>query len=474
MADYSQTATAGQSSAESGCCDLRIPSFLPGFIYNGKTTQHVSESKHKVYWFEGKLEMHEEELVCPECGCRMHRNQRHYVHIRHIPIGRAFSDICVEHYQLRCPRCNSTKSQNIQFKVPGHRITDALYNEVRDLLAWGLTNKTVAELTGLGKNTVKEIDKERLQELYTIMTKDGLKLRKPEKQARFLGIDEFKLHDGHKYATHIIDLETGHVLWIQPGKKKQVVYDFIEFVGNDWMKGVKAVSCDMNSDFQEAFEEKCPHLEIVFDYFHVVKNFNDKVISEVRKDLQKQFRDDGDFERAKSLARCKYILTSKKETLKKKDEQAADGRVLRKKGIIFTIEEVTCKGGKEDRYNALIKENELLFTADLVKEKIRHAYEAGTVDQMKAELKEIVEICEATENKHFQWFSKLINRHFNGMAAHAKFRLSNAKIEGINNKIKTLRRQGYGYPDDEYFFLKIIDASRREYVRNEASHRKSD
>ena len=102
----------------------------------------------------------------------MHRNQRHYVHIRHIPIGRAFSDICVEHYQLRCPRCNSTKSQNIQFKVPGHRITDALYNEVRDLLAWGLTNKTVAELTGLGKNTVKEIDKERLQELYTIMTKD--------------------------------------------------------------------------------------------------------------------------------------------------------------------------------------------------------------------------------------------------------------------------------------------------------------
>ena len=91
---------------------------------------------------------------------------------------------------------------------------------------------------------------------------------------------EVKLHDGHKYATHIIDLETGHVLWIQPGKKKQVVYDFIEFVGTDWMKGVKAVSCDMNSDFQEAFEEKCPHLEIVFDYFHVVKNFNDKVISE--------------------------------------------------------------------------------------------------------------------------------------------------------------------------------------------------
>lgn len=45
-------------------------------------------------------------------------------------------------------------------------------------------------------------------------------------------------------------------------------------------------------------------------------------------------------------------------------------------------------------------------------------------------------------------------------------------IEGINNKIKTLR-QGYGYPDDEYFFLKIIDASRKEYVWNERSHRET-
>ena len=91
---------------------------------------------------------------------------------------------------------------------------------------------------------------------------------------------------------------------------------------------------------------------------------------------------------------------------------------------------------------------------------------------MTAELKEIMNLCDATGDKHMQWFSKLIKEHFNGMVARAKFRISNGKIEGINNKIKTLRRQGYGYPDDEYFFLKIIDSSRKEYVRNERSHRK--
>ena len=55
--------------------------------------------------------------------------------------------------------------QFISFKAPGHMITEELYQYTRDLLASGVyTNKEVAELTGLGKNTVKDIDKERLQE----------------------------------------------------------------------------------------------------------------------------------------------------------------------------------------------------------------------------------------------------------------------------------------------------------------------
>lgn len=54
------------------------------------------------------------------------------------------------------------------------------------------------------------------------------------------------------------------------------------------MDGVEAVACDMNSDFQEAFEEKCRHIQVVFDYFQIVKNFNDRVVGEVREDEQKR------------------------------------------------------------------------------------------------------------------------------------------------------------------------------------------
>ena len=74
-----------------------------------------------------------------------------------------------------------------------------------------------------------------------------------------------------KYATHIIDYDNGHILWIAEGKKKQGVYDFINHVGLEWMKNVKAVVCDMNSDFEQAFKEKCPHIEIVYDFFMLLK-----------------------------------------------------------------------------------------------------------------------------------------------------------------------------------------------------------
>ena len=120
--------------------------------------------------------------------------------------------------------------QSVPFQTQGHRITCVLYQYARDLLAYGFTNKEVTELIGLGENTVKDIDLKRLKEKYTI---DGERLIKPERQARFLGIDDFKLHNGHKYAVVIIDMETGHILWLAHGKKKSTVYSFIEHVGLD-------------------------------------------------------------------------------------------------------------------------------------------------------------------------------------------------------------------------------------------------
>ena len=113
-------------------------------------------------------------------------------------------------------------------------------------------------------------------------------------------------------------------------------------------------------------------------------------------------------------------------------------------------------------------------TLDLIKEKLTTAYALTDEIEMSQEISEIMDLCEACGNTHLIWFRRLLESHFEGIIVHATYRISTGKLEGINNKIKTLRRQGYGYPDDDYFFLKLFDASRKAYDRNPKSHKKND
>lgn len=468
--DYIRTDAEGQLTFTQSTDFLRIPSCLYGFE-NTATSTHYSESGRPVFCFEGNLSDDEENPVC-SCGAKMHVNNHVPIMLRHLPFGGNLSCVNFTRNQYRCPKCGSTKMQYVSFKAERHFITEELDQYICDLLASGnYTNKEVAELAGVGKNTVKAIDKARLKEIYTDTRGN---LIKPEKPAKFLGIDEFKLHNGHRYATHIIDMENGHVLWIAGGKKKSVVYDFIEHVGLEWMDHVEAVACDMNSDFQEAFEEMCPHIQPVFDYFHIVKNFNDKVVSEVRKDEQRRLISEGKDDEAKSLKKTRYILMSSRKTLMKKDEDAKQSRIVHKGSSLFKTEDIVRKEGYEARYDSLINENKLLFTLDIIKEKLTAAYKQDKEAAMAEDIISIMDTCKATGNPHLLWFEHLLDKHFEGIIAHATYNISAGKIEGINNKIKTLRRQGYGYPDDEYFFLKLFDMSRRSYTRNPKSHKFCD
>ena len=258
MNDYTLTEPNGQQVISNISCQfLMVPSFLEGFS-NSHTDKINASSGRDAYLFHGELEEDPSDRICQNCGARMHINSKrdNKITLRHLPFGSAITAVRCNCRQYLCPCCGETKMQTIKFKAQGHRITSELEQYTRDLLSGGsYTLKEVAEITGLGKNTVKAIDKKRLEGLYT---EGGKTLKKPEKQAKILGIDEFKLHDGYKFATHIIDLKTGHILWIAQGKKKQVVYDFINHVGMDWMSSVAAVACDMNSDFRRHSRKSAP------------------------------------------------------------------------------------------------------------------------------------------------------------------------------------------------------------------------
>ena len=150
------------------------------------------------------------------------------------------------------------------------------------------------------------------------------------------------------------------------------------------------------------------------------------------------------------------ILTSNRQTLKEKDEKSKKDRKADLSEKIFNGgKQKEIKGGNMERYEALLKENELLFLTDIVKEKLSHAYTLDDECEMAQEIAGIMDICNGTQNEHFMWFAELLDKHFEGIIAHGTYRISSGKVEGTNNLIKTVRRGAFGYRDNDYFFLKI-------------------
>ena len=106
---------------------------------------------------------------------------------------------------------------------------------------------------------------------------------------------------------------------------------------------------------------------------------------------------------------------------------------------------------------------------DVIKEKLDVAYSCKNSEEMAKSIGEIIALCHGTNNDHFKRFAKLLGNHYEGVINFGKHHITSGKIEGTNNLIKNIRRMGYGYPDEEYFFLKAKDLSRQNKLR---SHKK--
>ena len=448
---------------------------LPAFQQTGEAYEAFREfnsqkkdksgAKRKMLVFPCKVadNMGLQPVFCPICGAFLKKNGTTQIDVLHIPFGTSRTVLRADRQQYQCtnPECRHKVSEEIPFKIDAHKVTQQLENLIKDLLGMStITLKDIATITKTDKGIIKDIDKKRLLEQYTEQGEDGKRKMKPQTvYSPFIGIDEFLLHKGHQYATIIIDLTTGHVLQVARGKKKDVVYKFMDWVGKDWMKHVKAVACDMNTDYCEAFQERYPDIKVVFDYFHIIKNFNEKVVSEVRKDEYRRLIAEGRVDEAKHLKGAKYILMSSRESLEAHD--ALMGQVIKPGSQLFDIPEVKVKKALTEIYDKLISENKLFLTIDMIKEELKEAFTTTDADVMKKMIGHIIAVCYATGNSHFKWFGNMLKNHRSGILTHAESHLSSGKVEGTNRLIKTIRWQAYGFKDDEYFFLKIMDASRR-------------
>lgn len=436
----------------------------------------VYEWRHKGYRevkISGFLKEEVHKKRCPYCGYqKIHANGTRRVRLKHLSFGKEQFVVEVKYTRWECQTCHACFKPTIPFKEPGHNMTRAFKKQLLGKLSLNNTVSKCSEELHVNRNLVKEFDKNRLQEKAGNM--------KPTHPSPFICVDEFLLHKNHEYATVVIDYCTGESLYVTQGKTYGQMIEFFHFVGYKFMQQVVAVSMDMNASYAKAFREWYPHIKIVYDGFHIIKNYNDMVLTEIRRAEQRRLieemeiaKENGNkdlykelYDEYKTFKNSRYILLGNRKTLELKDEAAKEhNRILfekfGKRGLKTPIGKRYWSACNIERLEAILAANEKLQVAHNLGEMLKSALYCRNPKVFETDFKRWLFMAEKTGYEELLKFCNLIRSHWKGFRNRVEYPLSNGPLEGTNCLIKNIRRQSYGIRDDLYFFLKIWEATRK-------------
>ena len=353
---------------------------------------------------------------CSGCGEAVETiHDRTIRRIRDLPVFEDPVELEVERLRLTCPRCGPRLEQ-LAWLDAHARVTRRLAESVARLCA--VTSiLQVARWFGLDWKTVKAIDFRHLER-----TLGPIDLA----EVTVIAMDEFAIQKGHRYATVVVDPERKRVLWVGRGRSRADVRPFFELLGPDGCARLRAVAMDMNTAYDLEVKQHCPNAEVVYDLFHVVAKYGREVIDRVRVDEANRLRDDQPVRRV--------VKTSRWLLLRNRDNVPAEQAV---------------------KLDELLAANHALLTVYLLKDELKRLWRyrhAGWARRAWLDWKQ-----RALDSglEPLKVFARRLEPYLPGILAHCRWPLGTNLVEGINNKLKVIKRVAYGYRDDTYFFLKI-------------------
>ena len=355
--------------------------------------------------------------VCSGCGQR--RRAVHSTTMRSVsdlPLAGVRVALVMPQRKVRCPRCG-IRTERHEFLAPHRRSTQRFERAVAELCRV-LPLKQVAAHYGLDWHTVKDIDKRRLEREVGTPCYDGLRL---------LAVDEVAVHKGHTYMTTVLDLETGRMVSIGPERTKATLVQFFAELTDAQRASIEAVATDMAAGYREAVREACPGAALVYDLFHAVAKFSREVIDRVRVDESKKRDETG----RQLIKGSRYLL------LKNDDHLVGDQR---------------------ERLDALLAANANLNLVYILKDQLKQIWTYRRPGWARRALDQWCALADASGLRPLQTFATNLRRHTEGIINHCRYPLHTGRLEGINNKIKVIKRMAYGFHDDAYFILKIKGA----------------
>ena len=380
-------------------------------------------------FFEGRvcfnLEQPREKYRCAECGSAAVHGQGYKERfLQTVPIGLKPTFLLVRVPRVICFHCEHTRQVKVPFADPRRTYTHAFERYALELSKF-TTIQDAARHLNVSWDIIKDIQKRNLQRRFS----------KPKlKNLKEIAIDEVAVGKGHKYFTLVLDLTTGAVVYVGDGKGVASLTGFWKRLRASRAK-VRAVATDMGKPYIRAVRENLPRAVHVFDHFHVVKLYNDK-LSGLRRDLYRELADEGQ----------RVLLKGTRWLLLKNPENLDPSR------------------NEKQRLKDALKLNTPLTLAYYMKEDLRQIWDQRNKTTARLLLRDWIRRARASRIPMLVQFAQTMKEHRKGILAYYDYPISTGPLEGTNTKIQAMKRQAYGFRDHDFFKLKILAIHQAKYA----------
>ena len=364
-----------------------------------------------------RIEQARERLRCPQCGCddvwiRGHQERT----FRSLPIGLKPTFVTLDVARVWCPVCDTVRQVKVGFAEAKKRYTRAFERYALEL-SRHMTIKAVAQHLQVSWDTIKDLQASNLQRRF-----GKPKLHKLQQ----IAIDEIAVGKGHLYLTVVLNLLSGAVVFVGDGKGVSALEPFWKRLRRARAK-VKAVATDMSSAYIRAVRDNLPTAVHVFDHFHVVKLFNEK-LSAFRRELYHQACSKDE----------RQILKGTRWLLLKNPENLDEDR------------------NEVQRLEEALRLNQPLALAYYLKEDLRQIWSQHDKRTARRVLRDWLARARASGIGMLVQFASTLEEHQEGVLNYYHYPISTGPLEGTNNKIQLMKRQAYGFRDQAFFKLKIL------------------
>ena len=359
--------------------------------------------------------------ICSRC-----RNVSGYIHQYKRRRVRDMS--CFEHKvylvfdirRFRCPKCHKIFTESLDSiafnQCYTRRFERMVYQE-----CLSQTFQDVAKKLEMNWHTIERIFYEKASEQFQYGA-----IHCPQ----ILGIDEISNKKGHKqYLLVISDLQRRCVIEVLPDRLKETLTSWFYSLSMWARENIRVVSIDLWEPYKQAIQEVLPHAEIVADRYHVMKNLN-KVLDKAQRSILGVLRRLPIDDISSTLKGFRWVL------LKNEDDLDADGK---------------------QKLQAVYVLSPLLRQIHRLKERFRSIFEHIT-DRKQAERFLNAWICEVQQLgcDKLTSFIKTLERWWAPILNYFSQGITNGAVEGINNRVKLIKRRAYGYRNVTNFRNRIV------------------